>query len=317
MATGNIMTMKNKIKFTLELHIEKQELDGKVGLAMKAFVAPTVFLGVQNAAVASVNTLFSSMSSVEVLKFSPDLKLEIEVFEDDVIVTCDKIEFPIEAFKILFMQDLIAGVTTDEGLNVVSLPFSRMGYIAYFCEKDGEVDFSILKSYIQDAIQIASNLESYGKAVSIFDDSLEADREIIESLIGFYSPKSTILKELSDLFMAALLIGMSKDLGHSETVVRIVELLMIFDTINSDGADAQSLVNYTAGLIAKDCSCESCLYNKHQAEIVCVLLNSIDTVSRFSDAISHQAALAVSMIDFYGNSYVDLSKFSNVGVLDN
>lgn len=311
------MTMKNKIKFTLELHIEKQEIDGKVGLAMKAFVAPTVSLVVQNAAVTTVNTLFSSMSSVEALKFSPDLKLEIEVLEDDVIVTCDKTEFPIKAFKVLFMQDLVAGTTGDEGHSVVPLPFSRMGYVGYFCEKDGEVDFSILRSYIQDAIQIASNVESYGKAVSIFDISLETDREIIESLIRLYSPKNTILKEFSDPFMAALLIGMDKDLGHSETVVRIVELLMVFDAINSGGEDALSLVNYTAGLITKDCSCESCLYKKHQAEIVCVLLNSIDTVSRFSDAISHQAALAVSMVEFYGNNYVDLSKFSNAGVSGN
>lgn len=303
------------MKFTIDLHIVKEELNNKACLALRAGIFPNIDEDIQKACIGALNRLLNSMGIQDALAFAPNLKLEVELCKDDIEVKASNSDFPVDIFKGMFIQELVSDSPKKNNDGVIALPFSRYGYMGYFYENTNEVDIASLGSFVQTATQIVSNVEAYSKAVSVFDLTLEEDRESVESLIELYSPKISQFGESSDAVMAALLLSLSKNFDHAGSMVKIVELLLVLDALNSGGDSEQSLLDYTFKLIAGDCDCNKCLYNKNQALIMCTLLNSIDSDSRFSAAISNQAALSVSLVELYGNEYVDLSKFSNRDLL--
>ncbi len=302
-----------KLKINVELYIEEETRGPKNGVSIRACIFPSVSTDVQKLIVSSITEVFDALGGDKIAEFAPCLKLDIELSGEDLAIVSNNDNFPTTALKGVFIQKMLSGEYKGEASPSVQLPFVKCGYFGYFLnqqKKDGAF-LTNLRNYVDVANKIVSNIKSYAQAVSIFDYDSAEDREAIESLIKLYSPHDDILKGYSAPIMAALLLSLSKNFNSNYSISKVVELLLVFEVLDSDGSALDDLVAYSRECMLSDSSCPTVVYAKKQIEVIYSFLNSVDAVSRYRVALSDVVSSDAPTIDFYGTKYIDFSNFQS------
>ncbi|MDP2565789.1 hypothetical protein [Pseudoalteromonas marina] len=249
--------------------------------------------------------------------------LDFTTSEGEFKVSTECKDFPVDVYISVLEKHLLelhaSSEGDDSGLGERETPvsFCLLGYLGLLDDNDDESSItpSILP-YIDEAVFIATNMESYINASSLLDKNNLEDKAVFESLMSDYVVPSSFLGVHSQQVLKTLYLSFDSVPPRQKVIAMLVEILFIFDKFAQTDFDDASLIKYTSFLFAKECECPKCDYRFNQALLVSSLINSLGVSSHFGqDEFSPEASEA-PLRELYGQSYVDLSGFCNSELLD-